>query len=197
MGPYQVYFFNTQRKIVHIRDSSVETLSFNGAQIKPYLTPEGMSYYFLYDLSSVSRPFGTPKEDSILLTELLDPRVEIYLSPEMIAAKCEELKGLLDRDFLKVILREETPINGNVCQERFVLAIKFTEVARIKYEARYVIGGKRDCLQHFMIRRSRTLLSQSVRLFLAIIVVFKFRFWMVDELQAYLESSGSSQGCVH
>ena len=100
-----------------------------------------------------------------------DPR---GYSQKINEARRKEIKSLLERGTFKVIVRQEVPPDGNVLPGRFVLAIKSTEDCRIKYMARYVIGGHRDRLKHMMIHNASTLQLQSIRLLLALAGIHGF-----------------------
>ena len=78
---------------------------------------------------------------SIQVTELIhkdDPRAS---SPAMRKATFEEVQKLMKRDTFKFMLDEELPDGANSLTARFVLAIKSTADGKIKYKAKYVIGG--------------------------------------------------------
>ncbi len=84
-----------------------------------------------------------------------DPRANI---PEMHEAiKCE-VRELLQRSTFKVVVKEELPDGANALTARFVLEIKSNSVGKIKYKARYVVGGHRDTLKHYMAHGVQTLL---------------------------------------
>lgn len=77
----------------------------------------------------------------INLTEIISRNDHRSSSPGMLAAMPAEIKSLLERGAFKIILKEDVPSDGNVLLGRFVLAVKYTEDGRIKFRARYVIGG--------------------------------------------------------
>ena len=104
-------------------------------------------------------------------------------------ARRKEIKTLLERGTFKEILREEIPPDGNILPGRFVLAIKSTEDGKVKYKARYVMGGHRDRLNHMMVHTASTLQPQSIRLLLALAVMHSFDIWTYDVHQAYLQSA--------
>jgi len=56
----------------------------------------------------------------------------------------KDVRGLFKRNTFKVVLREEVPTDSNVLSGRFVLPIESTKDGKIKYKARFVIGGHRD-----------------------------------------------------
>lgn len=105
----------------------------------------------------------------------------------MTDAKEKEIESLLNRGTFKVILLEEIPSDGNVLPGRFVLSIKSTENGEIKYKARYVIGAHRDRLKHMMVHSSTTPQPQSIRLLLALVMIFGFDLWTLDVRQTYLQ----------
>ena len=102
-------------------------------------------------------------------------------------AALDEVIDLLKRGTFKVILKEELPCGANALTARFIPAIKSYTDGIIKYKARYIIGGHRDILKHFMIHGAQTLQASSIRLLLA--PMFGFNFWSSDIELAYLEST--------
>ena len=107
----------------------------------------------------------------------------------MTEAKKQEIKNLLQHGTFKVILQEDIPKDGNVLPGRFVLAIKSSVDGRIKYKARYVIGGHCYKLKDLTVHSSTTLQPQSVRLLLALAAIFGFDIWTADIRQSYLQAS--------
>lgn len=67
--------------------------------------------------------------------------------------------------------------------------IKSSLDKKVKYKARYVIGGHRDKLNDMMVHSSTTLQPQSIRLLWALAAIFGFHTWTSDILQAYLQAS--------
>ena len=85
--------------------------------------------------------------------------------------------------------REDLRDGANSLTARFVLAIKSTADGRYKYKARYVIGGHRDKLKHYMVHGAQTLQASSARLLLALASSFNFELWTSDIKLAYLQST--------
>ncbi len=69
----------------------------------------------------------------------------------MRAAIDREVCDLFRRGTFKVILKEELPDRANALTARFFLAIKSNPHGKIKHKARYVIGGHRDRLKHYIV----------------------------------------------
>ena len=128
-------------------------------------------------------------EDWVFLTEVLDPDEYRAIGKEMTDAKKQEIRNLLERGTFKVILKEEIPSDANVVPGRFVLTIKSSLDKKVKYKARYVIGGHRDKLKDMMVHSSTTLQPQSIHLLLALAASFGFDTWTSDIHQAYLQTS--------
>lgn len=120
-----------------------------------------------------------------------DPRAS---SSRITVAEQAELKGLMQRGTLKVILREEIPADGNVLPGRFVLIIKSTEDGKEKFKARYVLSGHRDRSKAFMVHTSKTLKPASIRLMLPCASTLGFQMWTRDVREAYQQSL--SQGSI-
>ena len=123
------------------------------------------------------------------MTEVIhenDPRAH---TPEMEAARMCEVRDLLKRGTFKVILKKELPHNANALPARFVLAIKSAIDGQTKCKARYVVGGHRDKLKHFMVHGAQTLQTASARLLVALALVFGFQIWSSDVKLAYLQST--------
>ncbi len=68
-----------------------------------------------------------------------------------------EVQDLMSRGTFKVVDRSELPENPNALTPRFVLAMKSNEDDQLRFKARYVIGGHRDKLKHYMIDGAQTL----------------------------------------
>lgn len=83
-------------------------------------------------------------------------------------ANSNDIKSLLKRRAFKNILREEIPPECNVFLGRFVVSIKSSIDGKVKYKARYVIGGQPDKLKNILVQTFSTLQPWSVRLLLAI-----------------------------
>lgn len=71
-----------------------------------------------------------------------------------------------------MILKEEILPDGNVLPGRFVLVIKSTVDGRVKYKARYFIGGHKGKMKDLLFHSSTTLKPRSVRLSLALVAAF-------------------------
>ena len=68
-----------------------------------------------------------------------------------------EIRDLMSRGTFKVVMRAEISPNANVLTARLVLEIKHKNTARVRFKARYVIGGHRDRLKAFLVHGSQTL----------------------------------------
>ena len=191
IGPFVVVAADDERKIVYIRDTEIgPARPFNAAQVKPYFAPENISHSFIAELQKGFVQFMTPRdEDETFLIEIRDPSDSRAKSKEMHMAKREEIKILLRRGTFKVILKEEIPPNGNILPGRFALGFKSTEGGKMKYKARYVIGGHRDRFKEMMVHSAATQQPQSIRLLLALARIFGFDIWTSDVRQSYLQSA--------
>ena len=85
--------------------------------------------------------------------------------------------------------RSELPDGANILTARFVLAIKSNADGEVKYKARYVVGGHRDSMKHYLVHGAQTLQASSVRLLLALAAALDFGVWSSDVKFAYLQSS--------
>ena len=74
-----------------------------------------------------------------------DPRAH---SPETKKAIHSEVHDLARRGTVTLIPKSELPNGANAVTARFVLAIKSDADGKVKYKARYAIGGQRNNLQH-------------------------------------------------
>ena len=111
----------------------------------------------------------------VRLTEVIpkdDPRAN---SEEMLKAKLDEVSDQLRRGTFKVILKSELPDGANALTARFVLAIKSSTDDKIKYKARYVVGGHRDILKNYLVDGSQTLQASSARLLVALACAHEFK----------------------
>lgn len=192
LGPYTVLGMNAEKKLVYIQDAKVGAARpFSVTQVKRYILPVDVAHSFFQDIGRGLQYFTSPADDdnSVFLTEVLDPTDPRTSSIQMTTAKRAEIRGLLERGTFRIILREEVPPDANVLPGRFVLAIKSTEDGETKFKARYVIGGHRDRMKAMMVHSAATLQPQSIRLLLALAAAFGFDIWSADVRQAYLQSS--------
>ena len=75
----------------------------------------------------------------------------------------QEVCDLLKRRTFKVMLKEKLPDGANALTARFVLAVKSNPDGDVKFKARYVIGGHRNQLKHYMVHGGQTLQYSSAR----------------------------------
>ena len=88
-----------------------------------------------------------------------------------------------------MVLKEELPDGANALTARFVLAVKSAVHGKIKYKARYVIGGNHDSLKHYLVHGAQTLQATSTRLLIALACAHGFDVWSTDVKLAYLQST--------
>ena len=187
IGPFVVQAVDREKKLVFVQDSTVGAVRpFGQTQVKPYLTADEASTSFFQDLREA---LTSAYSQHTFLTEVISPTDPRAYSPQMTAAKRKEIMSLMRRGTFKVILKEEIPPDGNVLPGRFVLAIKSTEDDRIKFKARFVIGGHRDKLKKLLVHSSQSIQPASVRLLLTLSAMHGFETWTSDVTQAYLQSA--------
>ena len=138
-------------------------------------------------IATSSTPNNTAS--AIQVTEIIDKDDPRASSIEMKNAIKEEVGDLLRRGTFKVILKEELPDGANALTARFVLAIKSNADRQVKYKDRYIIGGHRDNLKHYMVHGAQTLRASSSRLLLALAAAHDFEVWTSDVKLAYLQST--------
>ena len=103
----------------------------------------------------------------------------------MKAAIKDEVQNLLKRGTFK----EELADGANALTARFALSIKSTVDGEIKYKTRYVIGGHRDVLKHYLVHGVQTLQASSVPLLFALACAHGFDIWSSDVKLAYIQST--------
>ena len=189
LGPFVIE--GMDNKIAYIRDEvNSPARPFNIVQVKPYYQPDIMANEFISNINRVLSYHCSPAdEDTIFMTEILtdaDPRAH---SKEMNDAKKREIRDLLRRGTFTAVIMDDIPPDANVIPGRFVLAIKSKLDGKIMFKARFVVGGHRDRLKEFMVHSSQTLQPQSIRILLALAVIFGFKIWTADVRQAYLQSA--------
>lgn len=75
-------------------------------------------------------------------------------------------------DTFKVIMTEDIPKNAKLLPDRFVLGIKSTTDGEMTHKALFVIGLYLGKLKDLMVHSSSTLQTQSIRLLLALEMLF-------------------------
>ena len=188
--PFKIHAVDQERKLVFVQDMKISLARpFNLTQVKRYHYPEAINHSFFGDMREGLPDFRSPSDVDVHLTEILTPAEARTNSRKMSEAKREEISNLLKRGTFRVVLHEDIPKDANVLPGRFVLSIKSTIDGQTKFKARYVIGGHRDKLKHFMVYSSQTLQPSSVRLLLSLASLYGFDVWTADVRQAYLQSS--------
>ena len=192
-GPFIVKTVDMKSKIVTVQEDSKSPFQrFNFTQVKPFRTPEAIAVDYLQTLHDAFKPYASPAEAlDIRLTEVVRADYERASSPKMQKAILAEVRDLLRRGTFKVVLKEELPDGANALTARFVLAIKSTVDGKVKYKARYVMGGHRDRLKNFLVHDAQTVSPSSTRLFLCLSAMFDFKIWSFDVKLAYLQSEGT------
>lgn len=100
LGTYLVIPMNLEKKLVYIRDNVTnEEKPFNLTQLKPYWSPEILSHSFLVHASSVVSNFRQLQDDSIYMTEFLDPEDQRAASSEINEAKLKEIRDLKQAEY--------------------------------------------------------------------------------------------------
>lgn len=186
LGPFSIKKIDRKRKLIWITEHQNP---FNITQIKKYHPPDKCADQLMDQINNCFNLFSSPSLNcDIHLTEILHPTDLRASSPEMNEAKKAKIKGLLKRGTFKIILKRDVPKNGNILPGRFVLAIKSLVDRKIKFKARYVIGGHRDKLREYLIHSSNSTQPQSVRILLSLAALLDFELWGDDVKQAYLQS---------
>lgn len=72
-------------------------------------------------------------------------------------ANRNEIRDLFLRGTVTAVLMDEVPSYENVIPGRFVLSIQSKIDGKIKFEARFVVGGHIDRLKAFMVHSRQTL----------------------------------------
>ena len=188
MGPYIVDKFDQDKKLVFVRYNDDTAKQFGLTQIRRYYEPEQISFTFLTEINERLQYFRN-SPDMSYPTEVIHPSDSRARTPEMAQAIEKEVRGLFNRGTFEIIGKEDVPTDANILPGRFVLAIKSTEDGSIKYKAIFVMGGHRDKHKHLMVHNSCTLQPQSIRLLLALAVMYDFDVWTADVAQAYLQST--------
>ena len=190
LGPYVVASFDAAAKIVVVQkdtDSAYEL--YNTNQVKHFLEPDAAAIDFMKTLHSSIAKYRSEVDLPAYVTEVInnsDPRAH---TEKMEQAKRAEVQELLKRGTFKVILRSELPNGANAITARFVLAIKSNADEKVKYKARYVMGGHRDKMKNFLVHGAQTFQPSSARLLLALSSIHGFDVWSTDVKLAYLRSS--------
>lgn len=125
----------------------------------------------------------------IQITQVIDkynPRVS---SIEMKYAIIEEVGNLLQFGTFKAMLEEGLPDGANALTASLVLVIKSNAGGQGKYQARYVIGGHKDKLKHYMVHGVQALQAPSSRLLLALATAHVSEVWTSYANLSYYQST--------
>lgn len=98
----------------------------------------------------------------------------------------DENDDLIQRGTFKVTKKENLPHDDSALTARFILVVKTDAEGKIKYKARYVIGGPRDNMKNYLIQGAQTLQQSTVRLLIALISCFNFKVCSSDDILLYL-----------
>ena len=206
LGPYQVISMDHHTKIVLV-DCDGESKRFSATQVKVFKSPVSLSRpnttrtmpwqsqiltssNFLVSVANALRKAQdcTQPMNTTFLTEVIHPSDPRAGNAEMEEAISLEISDLTQRGAFRVIDKNGLPPNANILPARFVLAIKTSADGRIRYKARYVIGGHRDKLKQYIVHDSQTVHASSIRILVAIAAIFGFIVWSSDVKLAYLQS---------
>ena len=109
IGPLSVLSVGDSKKLLHVQDFKVGAARpFNILQVKRYFKPENIAHFFMMGLQCRFQIFGSPLENSLLLTELIEDDDSRANSQEMAKAERNEMKNLLERGSFKIFLRKDT-----------------------------------------------------------------------------------------
>lgn len=117
-------------------------------------------------------------------TEIIYPADPRATLPEMTKAMKDKIKRLLERRIFNAILKEDVSPGANFLSDRFVLEIKSIQDGKIKFKARFVIGGHHDKLESLMVHFSQTIHPSSIRILLKIVAARRFDVWISSFRQA-------------
>ena len=165
-GPYTVISYDSITKTVLVQKRPEAKYElYRSAQIKPYVMVESKKIsrevividYLRHNHESLVDCRTPTDEIDIRLAEVIqssDPRTRDL---RMAKAIQEEVRDILRCGTFKVIIKEEILDGSNVLTARYVLAIKSKLNEQIKFKARYVIGGHRDMIKHYLVHSAHTL----------------------------------------
>ena len=158
-GPYTVVSHDATTKIVLVqKDAKAQPERYNVAQVEPFLSPQDFSTQFMATVHTALNKYSSnPTIQPIHMIEVIEPSDPRAMSREMQQAMMNEVRDHLQRGTFKVLLREELPDGSNALTARFVLSIKSNSDGKIKCKARYVVGGHRDRLRHYMVHGAQAL----------------------------------------
>ena len=210
-GPFTVIKVQTPKSVVLDVGRKLKQQPFNVAQIKPAKTAVQDGPLDLEQLDKTKRHTQdkrrsqrqrfTPsrfipiflsidendlRRNGIMYTKVIspgDPRTDVFDE-----AKRKQLAGLFKRGTFHLVLREEVGLKPNIIPTRFVLSIKRSDDDKEVLKARFVLGGHRDREKSSLVHTSTTLWHCSVRILIALAVIFGFDVWSSDVTQAYLQS---------
>lgn len=111
--------------------------------------------------------------------------------PIMTKSVSSEVKGLLEKETFKVILREDVPLDDNVLPGRFAMTIESNQGGKPEIKAKFAVGRHRDILNNLLNHSSQTLQPSSIHSILEIAAAHEFNFWTLEVRQAYLQSGFS------
>lgn len=108
----------------------------------------------------------------------------------MVEAVISEVKGLLERETVLVILRKKVPQDAIVFPGHFVKTIKPTDDDKLMFKARLVIEGHGDKLKTLMVNSSQSLQPLFISLILKMVAANEFDVWTSTLRERCLQSDG-------
>ena len=186
IGPYTV--LKTFEKQVWI-DRHDGQKQYSLDHCLPVKEADAMS--LVHHVHTALNQFATGDDDSdslIYLNEILQPGDPREQSPEFQKAIRIEIQGLIDNKVFEVVDKNTVPLGANIFGGRFVLSIKNKHTPDEKEKARFVAQGHRDKEKDRLIHPTTTLRHRSVRIIVALAVMYQMDLWTQDISQAYLQS---------
>lgn len=139
--------------------------------------------------STIPTHLSTHLHHKTNLVKNLHPLVPRTKWPELHVTKAKERKRSIERVIWKIDLKKYIPKDANIFRSRFVLAIEYIDTDNPVLKARLIAQEHRNKHKNVLLPNSPTVLQSSIKMITSTTAPKKFKIWINDVTQAYLQST--------
>lgn len=110
------------------------------------------------------------------------------LQDDFVEAKKTELEGLKPRGLWNIVDEVDVYDGGRIISGRFILSLKNYGTPNEKAKVRFIAQGFLDRDKSYVVHDTSTLRAASIRIILSVAAIERFRIFLHDVTQAYLQS---------